>query len=722
MAIRVQSGETTGITTGTDVSVTAFDPDHTFLLFQCRTETNTVSSPGDFMIKGWLSPNGTDDEIHFAQGPEAFTDSAVVTWWLVEALDDEFTVQAIDDEIAVETIVDDNTITSVDTSRTMVVGSFYPEDITEASILDSVGNLNLRFSLVNSTTVRAEQIDAAGLGGSISNTTRSSYVLYVVEWASATGVEVIQHLVDDTFGATDQELAIGDTVEPEKTWFYATQSHDESGLEQVSVKYLIDFDNNEIEYGRQSPTSDYQSILGMQVVKFPDSFGVLCAQGEVFFPGANTAVTDTMSRPVKPDSSIIFCSLDINGDGTAFDRHVVTAEFGTADSDGYTDQIRFEVAYIGQPKNVSYFVVDFGLIDTGLFGDGTLSISASGTLVGKAALSGSASINLSGSGDLTARGGLSGQADLSVNGSANLAGQADLSGNSLLQLDANGTLAGAGLLIGSASATLTAAGQLTAVGNLVGSTSLQVTPVGTLAGSAAASGVAGLSISGSGDLSGRAALSGNSPLSISTQGDLAGVGVLVGDTLLQISVTGTLTDSGPGTIVVPLVGNAALSIDGSATLAARGVLAGLTSLTLDGSATLQGLGLGCWEALNRAVRAAVMHLLPADAVYQAAPDSRGELGLFVVVQVQVNSALQRTVGGPTRRHLKTGVGVVTVHEPVEHGMQQSWELADTIAAAVRETTIGAAKFRHPRVLNDGFDGTHSRLRVETPYVYDAVVP
>lgn len=332
--ITVQKGVKVCTSTSDTQTITAVDLARSYVVIQSTTNTSTATTGADLWQVGAQLTNSTT--ITFYRDSSA--QDASVSWYVVTCTEQEFlAVNRVANIIATGTTADIS-ISEVDVSRSMVIYSCRG-NFTSADSNLAYGTASLK----NSTTVT--------LTRGATSTTRMYFYFSVVEWSLNSGVKIHSGLwsASGDMATTPGSTAHGKSgVTTSNTWMFAKCQHSLNGLDQTSMK--IYFDSTNI-YGVNMTTGSYPSVVHWQLVVFPED---ICYQYTVNFLNTD-ATKNTTITSVDLSASVPFATATCAGTGTAFARHIVSAELTTATN------LRLARSYAGQVLQCAMSVVDFSL-------------------------------------------------------------------------------------------------------------------------------------------------------------------------------------------------------------------------------------------------------------------------------------------------------------------------------------------------------------------------
>ncbi|MCW8965909.1 MAG: DUF2341 domain-containing protein, partial [Candidatus Pacearchaeota archaeon] len=299
-----------GLGTSTTQSIGAMvDPDHAFLVMY-SAGTTAPNNPAEGAVSGYIS---SPTEITFERN--GADDGLWVSWFVVEALDEQFTVRGRG-EIELSSGISSNTASVFgvqDFNQAMMVYGLHRGSGTGTGDMQDVfSNVYLQ----NSTSVIATRDSSA--------TGTDSVVRYeVVEWSPNYNVytgEVTSSSNPVTDLISGSGASSDAVINMSRSFVLASWTSAENGIQQVQMYYDIT-DTNELSFGQYN--SARSNAIRWYVVESPESspFNV---QRFSYNWDPSTSPDDvrenTIPNQVDSNRSIVRMSCSTSGTGTAFRR------------------------------------------------------------------------------------------------------------------------------------------------------------------------------------------------------------------------------------------------------------------------------------------------------------------------------------------------------------------------------------------------------------------
>lgn len=238
------SANSKNVTLATSISNTA----KAFLIVDA-SGTSGISGGDDHMVTGYIA-NTTTLTFQRSASP---TTAAEISYTLVECLNDEFSVQRGEVTISSGTASNTATISSVDTSKSIVLVSIRTDDSanTEATSL-ATGELS------NGTTVLVKRAGTPSV---------ASIARYeVIEFTTASSVNIQTGeitLATDTASNT----ATISSVTGSRTWVYCSWDASNDGLQQTAIG--CDLTNGTTVTAHRDNTSSFTNRIRFYTIEFP---------------------------------------------------------------------------------------------------------------------------------------------------------------------------------------------------------------------------------------------------------------------------------------------------------------------------------------------------------------------------------------------------------------------------------------------------------------------
>lgn len=224
------------------------DVTQAFLLVDA-TGTSGISGGDDHLVSGYINNTTT---VIFARNTATAT-AAQVSYTVVECFNNEFSVQRGAVTIASGSSSNTATITSVDTTRSIVLVSSQSSNTTDNEADGLVAG-----SLSNATTVLVER--AAGPAA-------AAAVRYeVIEFSSAASVSIQTGTISLSAGLASQTATIT-SVTTNRTWLYCSWTAVNDGLQQTAVG--CELTNSTTVTAYRYSNSLYANTMRYYVVQFP---------------------------------------------------------------------------------------------------------------------------------------------------------------------------------------------------------------------------------------------------------------------------------------------------------------------------------------------------------------------------------------------------------------------------------------------------------------------
>jgi hypothetical protein len=240
----------------------------------------------------------------------ADTGTAEVSWFVIECFGEEFTVQRGSIDINSGSTSNTSTISSVNTSRSMVVGQGRVNSAS-AVVADSQDGY-ATLELQNSTTVNATR--ASGATG-VAATCRYE----VVEFAQSSNIAI--QTAETTLSSTNPWNVNINSVNQSSSWLYHTWDASNNGLQQTSVYGQI-INDTAIQFGRYSSTS-YTNRIRWYVIYHSNNETSVTRDNYNWNPqssGTNNR-DNAISPAVNKSHTFLMHSSSTSGAGTAFARN-----------------------------------------------------------------------------------------------------------------------------------------------------------------------------------------------------------------------------------------------------------------------------------------------------------------------------------------------------------------------------------------------------------------
>lgn len=308
---RTESGATNIPTGTTSVTVTLSqaisDMNQAFIISNA-SGTSNVTNGDDHLVTGQIT-NATT--LTFTRGAVVTSGSGTeLSYAMVECFRDEFSVQRGVTTISSGSSSNTASVSTVDTSKSMVLVSNYSDDAsTNEQTSLATGELQ------NSTTVLLRRYD--------SPTVNSTVAWQVVTLSDSSNATVQTGETTLGSGAASQTATIN-SIDPDHSWLYCSYDADSNGLRQTAVGCDLT-DATTVTVNRYS-SSAYVNRVRWYVVTFPDS-GVNVQRGSVVDTGSTTDnarydIEITLPNEIAAlDKAFPFATNTTNGTGTAFPRN-----------------------------------------------------------------------------------------------------------------------------------------------------------------------------------------------------------------------------------------------------------------------------------------------------------------------------------------------------------------------------------------------------------------
>lgn len=337
MAISVQSGVAIVTSDDQDVTITAVDLDHSYVLVDSSTATTAASSG----FQSWSVTAVLSDSTTLRLQRDGGVADAEVVWQVVTCDAGEFVTLTRGDASALTgNATDTVTVAEGDPNRTMLVYSVRGNFTTADS--------NLGFITGVFTTPTLLTFERGG-----TSTTRTNVRFEVVEWSQESGVTVTSGLSTVNANAgSGIDFAHGATVTTDNTFLYSQSRHEDNGLEQCSMR--VSFDSTNITADRFDTTNAYTSHVAWQLITFPAD---ICQKKTPVTGLDTTTQIDTTVSTIDVDKTIVWSTNNTNGQGASMGRNAWNVQ--VIDS----TTIQSNRSYSGQLSELFISICDFSGLD-----------------------------------------------------------------------------------------------------------------------------------------------------------------------------------------------------------------------------------------------------------------------------------------------------------------------------------------------------------------------
>ena len=335
--LKVQNGTATitdgNLTVDETLDSNISDLSRAFMIMQTSGD-NGANLGSEHQATGYLYDDSGTTKIKFER--DASTDDCQISYYVIETLNEDFTVQRGSCSITATNTTDtDDIASSITQSRAMIISNCRsdnsPEEgfaIGEFSDNDTV--LFTRNVSTNECTIRYE----------------------VVEWSSESGVSVYTGEQDCSgniaSGTTTDITSHG--ITKEQTWLFCTFRHTSDGLEQTAI--CVDLTDDEtITWQRYDQTTSYASTGRYWLIEFPSD--VVVEHSGAINIGNSTDYTEAYTcSEIAYDTAWVDHYNSCNGTGTAFPRTKWIDYFSS------TTEVTAQRWYNGQLAEIAFQIID----------------------------------------------------------------------------------------------------------------------------------------------------------------------------------------------------------------------------------------------------------------------------------------------------------------------------------------------------------------------------
>ena len=307
---RTEGGETTIAASASSANVTLAtaitDTSQAFLLVD-SSGASGVTGGDDHTVSGYIANTTT---LTFQRGA-APTTAVYVTYQLVECFNNEFSVQRGETAIGSGASSNTATISSVDTTKSIVIVSMRSSD-TAANEQTSL----VTGELQDATTVLVKRQSAP--------TVTATVRWEVVEFSAGSGASVQTNEVTLSSGSANVTDTLGSSVTTGRAWLYCSWDATSNGLQQTTLGCELT-NSTTVTFYRYA-ASAYINRIRYYVIEFPVN-GVAVQRGNVLFntgtctDGTRCDKDITITAVSATTKALPFVTNTVSGTGTAYPRN-----------------------------------------------------------------------------------------------------------------------------------------------------------------------------------------------------------------------------------------------------------------------------------------------------------------------------------------------------------------------------------------------------------------